>query len=116
MLMDARITTDATEIATLLAGGTVAPSQQFLASGQITAYGAGSDGDVQAGAALAYVDNGDGTVFDLNTGLVWEKKDDSGGIHDKDNGYTWSTGTDDMDGTIMSTFLATLNGGGGFAG
>jgi hypothetical protein len=119
--MDARITTDAAEIATLLAGGALPPAQQFPASGQTTPYGAGSDGDIQAGAALAYVDNGDGTILDVSTGLMWEKKDDSGGIHDKDNAYTWSTGTDDLDGTIMTTFLDTLNdaGGGGvscFAG
>jgi len=52
---------------------------------------------------------------------MWEKKDDSGGIHDKDNFYIWSTGTDNMDGTIVTTFLNTLNdvaGGGAscFAG
>jgi hypothetical protein len=91
------------------------------ASGQTTAYGAGTDGAVQAGQALSYTDNGDGTITDNNTGLMWEKKDDSGGIHDKDNGYTWSTGTNDMDGTMVTTFLDTLNdvGGGGancFAG
>ncbi len=121
--MDARITTDAAEIATLLAGGTVAPPQQIPGTGQTTAYGAGSDGDVQAGAALSYTDNGDGTITDNNTGLMWEKKDDNPTptIHDKDNTYTWSTGTNDMDGTITTVFLDTLNdvGGGGascFAG
>ncbi len=82
----------------------------FPATGQTTAYGTGSDGDVQAGVGLSYTDNGDGTITDNNTGLIWEKKDDSGGIHDKDDTYTWSTGTNDMDGTITSTFLAVLNG------
>ena len=57
----------------------------FPASGQTTAYGPGSDGDVQAGATLSYTDNGDGTMTDNNTGLMWEKKDDAGGIHDMDN-------------------------------
>jgi hypothetical protein len=99
----------------------------FPASGQTTAYGTGSDGDVQAGAALSYTDNGDGTITDNNTGLMWEKKDDSDGIHDQHNRYTWcadvspadgtcDTGGDPMDGTIVTTFLATLNGNGGFAG
>ena len=32
------------------------------------------DGTVEAGATLRYVDNGNGTVTDKNTGLVWEKK------------------------------------------
>ena len=49
-------------------------------------------GTIQAGATLRYVDNGDGAITDLNTGLIWEKKDDnnSGGLHDKDNTYRWS--------------------------
>lgn len=46
----------------------------FPASGQTTSYGAGDDGAVQAGAKLAYLDNGDGTITDKNTGLMWEKK------------------------------------------
>jgi hypothetical protein len=119
--IDQRITDHADDVAVLLSGGSVPGCQQFPASGQTTAFGAGSDGDVQAGAPLAYTDNGDGTITDLNTGLMWEKKDDSGGIHDKDNTYTWSTGTNNMDGTIVTTFLNTLNdvaGGGAscFAG
>jgi hypothetical protein len=59
--------------------------------------------------------------------LIWEKKDDSGGIHDQDNVYTWcadvspadsncDNGTNIMDGTVVTTFLAAVNGGGGFAG
>jgi len=41
---------------------------------------------------LPLVDNGDGTITDPGTGLMWEKKDDNnaGGIHDKDNLYTWA--------------------------
>jgi hypothetical protein len=97
------------------------PANGLPATGQMTSYGPGSDGDVQAGAALSYADNGDGTITDLNTGLMWEKKDDSGGIHAQDNFYTWTTATNNMDGTIVTTFLDTLNdvAGGGtscFAG
>ncbi|MFT5041335.1 MAG: hypothetical protein ACI8TX_002307 [Hyphomicrobiaceae bacterium] len=96
------------------------PAGGLPATGDTTVFGTGSDGDVQAGAALSYTDNLDGTITDNNTGLMWEKKDDSGGIHDKDNAYTWSGPsygtTYNMDGTITTTFLATLNGGGGFAG
>jgi hypothetical protein len=75
------------------------PSAQLLATGQTTCWnsigtvipcaGTGQDGEVQAGAPLAYVDNGDGTVTDANTGLTWEKKSDDGSIHDKDTFYTW---------------------------
>ncbi len=116
--INGRITRHANDIATLLSGGTVAG---FPATGQTTVFGPGSDGDVQAGAALSYTDDGDGTITDNNTGLVWEKKDDSGGVHDKDNLYSWSTGTNNMDGTMVTTLLNTLNdvaGGGAncFAG
>jgi hypothetical protein len=85
--------------------------QRFPASGQTTSYGPGSDGDVRAGAVLSYTDNGDGTISDNNTGLMWEKKDDSGGIHDKDNYYTWGMDSSPytMNGTMVTEFLATLN-------
>ena len=83
----------------------------FPASGQTTAYGPGSDGDVRAGAALSYTDNGDGTITDNNTGLMWEKKDDSGGIHGQDNTYTWgmTAAPYTMNGTMVTEFLAALN-------
>lgn len=32
------------------------------------------DGAVRAGAPMSFQDNGDGTITDLNTGLMWEKK------------------------------------------
>jgi len=95
-----------------------AASVKLLATGETTSYGPGSDGDVRAGAPLAYQDNGDGTITDLNTGLMWEKKDDAGGIHDKDNKYTWgiTTAPYSMTGTVMTEFLAALNTPPGFAG
>jgi hypothetical protein len=36
-----------------------------------------------------YTDNGDGTVTDNVTGLMWEQKTDDSGPRDKDNIYTW---------------------------
>ena len=94
------------------------PSARPLKTGQTTSYGAGSDGDLQKGVAQAYVDNGDGTITDTNTGLMWEKKSDDGSIHDKDNFYTWGQyfSPYTMNGTAVTTFLAALNAGGGFAG
>jgi hypothetical protein len=96
------------------------PPAPLLKTGQTTAYGAGSDGDLQKGIAQGYVDNGDGTITDTSTGLMWEKKSDDGTIHDKDNAYTWSGAsygsTNVLDGTAATTFLAALNAGGGFAG
>jgi len=72
----------------------------FSASGQTLCYnaagtviacaGTGQDGEKRAGADLAYQDNGDGTVTDVNTGLVWEKQSDDGSIHDRDLLFTWA--------------------------
>lgn len=83
--------------------------------------------DLQRCLADSYTDNGDGTITDDRTGLMWEKKDNAGGVHDADNKYTWCANADNdgfcdnmanptMDGTIVTGFLATLNAGSGFAG
>jgi len=62
--------------------------------------------------------NGDGTVTDRLSGLVWEQKTDDASVHDKDNVYTWSASAANApDGTSFTSFLATLNTAGGcFAG
>jgi len=108
----------------LLAGCQLPP----LKTGQTTAYGPGSDGDLQKGASQSFTDNGDGTITDNRTGLMWEKKDQSGSDpHDWNKTYTWcvyvspmdgncDNGSNDMDGTIVTVFLTALNGGSGFAG
>ncbi|MGH6835393.1 MAG: DUF1566 domain-containing protein [Methylocella sp.] len=76
-----------------------------------------------AGVAHAqrFTDNGDGTVTDHQTGLMWEKKTPagSGGVHDVNNKYTWCNGGNTgcpspsnlADGTVFTMFLATLNNG-----
>ena len=59
-----------------------------------------------------YTDNGDGTVTDSTSGLVWEQKTDDGGIHDKDNPYSWTAVDADpwpFDGTAKTVFLDQLN-------
>lgn len=80
------------------------------ATGATAAYGSGSDGDVQAGVPRSFTDNLDGTISDGVTSLMWEKKSNDGSIHDMGHTYTWSSGTDDMDGTMTTVFLAVLNG------
>jgi hypothetical protein len=92
--------------------------QRFPASAQTTSYGVGSDGDVKAGATLSYTDNGDGTITDNNTGLMWEKKDYSGSIHDIYKSYEWGMSSEPytMNGTMVTEFLATLNRAPCFAG
>jgi hypothetical protein len=37
-----------------------------------------------------FVDNGDGTITDGQTGLIWEKKDQGGGLHDFNTFYFWA--------------------------
>jgi hypothetical protein len=69
--------------------------------------GTGQDGDIQAGAPLSYTDNGDGTITDNNTALMWEKKSNDGSIHDMGDTYTWYE---------AFAFVAELNEGAGFAG
>jgi Protein of unknown function (DUF1566)/Collagen triple helix repeat (20 copies) len=70
---------------------------------------------VIANGALAcqprYVDNGDGTVTDNKTALMWEKKTPAGtgDVHDVGNGYGWSATQPNPDGTLFTEFLATLN-------
>ncbi len=51
-----------------------------------------------------------GTVSDLETGLLWERKTTTGDVHDVSNLYTWSSGGTAADGTAYTVFLADLNG------
>ena len=106
-------------VASALAGNPPPPPcAQFPATGQTTCWnsagtiipcmGTGQDGDVKAGAVLSYTDNGDGTITDNNTGLMWEKTSADGSIHDKDTLYTWAN--------AFAVHIATLNAGAGFAG
>ena len=94
-------------------------TEHIPATGQTVSYGAGDDGDVQAGAPHVFEDNHDGTITDSNTGLIWEKKigrdffftqpysdcdevhpcvfcttetDTCANPHDANNRYTWSAG------------------------
>jgi len=86
--------------------------QAFPATGQTTCWNSsgnviacastGQDGELRKGGALAYVDNADGTVTDVNTGLVWEKLSSSdGSVHDISNAYNWDQ--------AFSGHVATLN-------
>jgi hypothetical protein len=76
-----------------------------------------------------FVDNGDGTVSDTQTGLMWEKKTGvigsdvfCGGLtppsvvctrdpHNVNNVYRWSATGTAPDGSAFTLFLASLNGG-----
>ncbi len=67
--------------------------------------------NVAALCPTRFVDNGDGTVTDNQTHLMWEKKDQAGGIHDWGNRYSWSSTEPAPDGGAFTSFLSTLNGG-----
>ena len=72
------------------------------------------DGVVQAGGALRYQNNGDGTITDLNTGLIWEQKiRDIRSLHDVTLTFAW----DSVAATIWD-WLEQVNteGGTGLAG
>jgi len=49
-------------------------------------------------SASHFVDNGDGTISDTQTGLTWEKKDQGGGMHDVDTIYPWAGVCTDQNG------------------
>ena len=67
----------------------------------IACAGTGQDGDLRKGAPLVYMDNGDGTVTDVNTTLVWEKQSQDGTVHDLNNLYSWAD--------AFAVHVATLN-------
>ena len=106
-------------VATALGGGGLATCPVVLETGQATSFGPGSDGDLQKGVARSYTDNGDGTITDNDDGSRCGRRRATtaasttrttptrGGIRHAP--YT-------MNGTMVTTFLATLNAGGGFAG
>lgn len=62
--------------------------------------GTGEDGEFQKGAARSYTDNGNGTVTDNSTGLVWQQQDDG-------SGRNWSDSLD-----LCNTNAAGLPGTG----
>ena len=61
-------------------------------------------------APVQFVDNGNGTITDRHTCLVWEKKDNAGGIHDLNNVYQWSSSGSAMDGSAFTVFLVGPTG------
>lgn len=49
----------------------------ILKTGQTTSYVANDDGAYQKGVSRSYTDNGDDTVTDNATGLIWQQEDDN---------------------------------------
>src|SRR5437773_2844025 len=92
---------------------------KFPATGQMTCWdtngnvipcaGTGQDGDLRKGAPLSYTDNGNGTVTDNNTGLVWEKLSMDGSVHDVSTTYPWANAFAQHVATLNSTNFAGHN-------
>jgi hypothetical protein len=108
--------------------GELPATEQLPATGQTNAHQANKndgipgtvtvadDGTLRSGALLRYKKLKDGTIADLNTGLIWEVKCESGcGLHAYDTGYRWSG--DGSQETIWD-WLDDINaeGGRGYAG
>lgn len=51
--------------------------------------GTGQDSETAIGVSRDYVSNGDGTITDRRTGLMWEALSDDDSIHDVDSPFTW---------------------------
>jgi hypothetical protein len=96
-----------------------APSGGISVTGQTTCYdsggmeiactGTGQDGELQLGVERAFTDNGDGTITDNISGLIWEKLSDDGSIHDKDTTYTWANASAVKVATLNSQSFAGHN-------
>jgi hypothetical protein len=74
------------------------------------------DGFVKAGGPLSYLDNGDGTITDLNTLLMWEKKSNDGGLHDVHKTFVWSSPATDTVWDWIDAINTEVGNGIGFAG
>ena len=58
------------------------------------------------GSPFSYKNNEDGTFTDLVTGLTWEAKDATGGLHDCDTVFVWKP----RDGYLtVEEFIAKIN-------
>ena len=109
--MNAYIAAQAAEAALVVAGAPILGVGQVHETGQTICYnaagaviacvGTGQDGEFLKGLANSFTDNGDGTITDNLSGLMWEKLSDDGSIHDWDTDYTWTT--------AVTTKIATLN-------
>jgi Protein of unknown function (DUF1566) len=87
-------------------------SRILIAGALLAAFGAAT-APVMAQKAKTprFVDNGDGTVTDNQTGLMWEKKttpSPTPSVNNVDNFYSWSSSGTAADGTLFTDFLATM--------
>ena len=99
-----------------LPAGVTSPGENGLMASAISAVVNSSvtnftNDPVACGVSTArYVDNGDGTVTDTQTGLMWEQKVAGSGFpHGVDLIFQWSSTGTDPDGGAFTSFLGELN-------
>jgi hypothetical protein len=120
--VQAAITDDTDDLRSHLDGGPLESGAQPLQTGQTQCdqgagtlgtcpgFPAGQDAALANGASRQYVDNGDGTITDLKTGLMWEKQSRDGTVNDYSYTYTWYNAL-----ATKIAALNTMNSGAGFA-
>lgn len=97
------------------AGATRPTKSRPLKTGQTAGFNA--PGASSAGVSRMYLDLGNGVIKDQRTGLFWEKKGSSGGIHDQAGTASWSQWQPwGANGSAFKEFLAGLNTPPCFAG
>ena len=73
----------------------------LLVTGQTVSYRTGDDGYYQKGVTFDYTDNGDGTISDNATGLMWAKDGDGDGCGGGST-KTWDDALDWADGLLFA--------------
>jgi hypothetical protein len=87
----------------------------LLAALTIALVGYGTNAGAQKGKpAPRFIDNGNGTITDSQTGLMWEKKTacalpSASDIHCVKNRYQWSTDHNNPNGSLFTDFLRRIN-------
>jgi hypothetical protein len=81
----------------------------YGSASQILCTGTAQDGETQKGLAHGYVDNGDATISDGATGLMWQKCSDGQTGLDCSGGSAISVVFDDGDGDLGITHQPAIN-------
>ncbi len=84
--------------------GTVYRGRGLLKTGQTFSYYPDDDGGYQKGADYDYTDNGDGTITDNFTGLIWPKEGDGPGCYDGSFSLAWSDAIDWAEGLTFAGY------------
>jgi hypothetical protein len=114
--LDSTCNTNLTCDQSILNGSKTCVTQGFF--GGTLKCGSGGMFDTSGCFATRFTDNGDGTITDHQTGLMWEQATGTVGttltsppVTDVNNTYTWSSTGTAPDGTAFTSFLGTLNNG-----